>query len=137
MVDAAGSTLGLETRIQSDWFKERDSLLKKLIDRRNLLFQRWLRSGHNSDRQKYVLERREVTKAVKKEKNGWILEKTNKVEVVILSAGSQKIMRNSLRKLQWGRVALRPVRTELSRKQILVRVLRSLLTAGKDTSVRY
>lgn len=55
-----------ETRKQPDWFKEQGTLLKELIDRRNLLIQRSLRSGKNSDRQRYVLQRREVTKAVKK-----------------------------------------------------------------------
>ena len=52
VVDAAEITLGWETRNQPDWFKEKGSLLKELIDRRNLLFQRWLRSGRNSDRQR-------------------------------------------------------------------------------------
>lgn len=45
MVDAAEIMLGWVIRNQPDWFKEKGSLLKELIDRRNLLFQRWLRSG--------------------------------------------------------------------------------------------
>lgn len=110
MVGAAEITLGWETRKQPDWFKEKGSLLKELIDRRNLLFQRWLRSGRNSGRQKYVLQRREVTKAVKKAKSDWLQEKANEVEVAMLSGGSHKSMWKSLRELQRGRVGLR-VRT--------------------------
>ena len=81
MVDAAEITFGWETKNQPDWFKEKGSLLKELIGRRNLLFQRWLRSTQNSDRQRYVLQRREVTKAVKKAKNDWLQEKANEVKV--------------------------------------------------------
>ena len=62
-------------------------LLKELIDRRNLLFQRWLRSGRNSDRQRYILQRREVTKAVKKAKNDWLQEKASEVEVAMMFGG--------------------------------------------------
>ena len=77
MVNATEITLGWGNRNQPDWFKEKGSLLKELIDRRNLLFQRWLRSGQNSDRQRYVLQRREVTKTVKKAKNDWLQEKAS------------------------------------------------------------
>ena len=72
MVNAAEITLGWETRNQPDWFKKKGSLLKELIDRRNWLFQKWLRSGLNSGRQRYVLQRRKVTKAVNKAKNDWL-----------------------------------------------------------------
>ena len=116
MVDAAEITLGWETRNQPDWFKEKCSLLKELIHRRNLLFQRWLRSGRNSDRQRYVLQRREVTKAVKKAKNDWLQEKASEVEVVMLFGGTQRSMWKSLRELQRGRVGLRPVRTRTIKK---------------------
>ena len=90
LVGAAEITLGWEKRNQPDWFKEKGYLLKEWIDRRNLLFQRWLRSGRNSDRQRYVLQRREVTKTVKKAKNDWLQEKANDVEVTMLSGGSHR-----------------------------------------------
>ena len=69
MVSAAESILGWETRRQPDWFNESAPVLKELIDRRNLMFGRWLRSGRNSDRQKYVDQRRVVAKAVRKAKS--------------------------------------------------------------------
>ena len=108
MVDAAEITLGWETRNQPDWFKEKGSLLKELIDRRNL--------QRNSDRQRYVLQRREVTKAVKKAKNDWLQEKANEVEVAMLSGGSHRSMWKCLRELQRGRIGLRPVKTRTIKK---------------------
>ena len=66
MVDAAEDTLGWERGMQPDWFREKGHLLKPQIEKRNLLFHKWLRSRRNSDRQRYVLQRREVLKAVKK-----------------------------------------------------------------------
>ena len=99
MVDAAEITLGWETRKQPDWFKEKGPQLKELINRRNLLFQGWLRSRINSDGQRYVLQRREVTKAVKKAKNVWLQEKAKEVEVGMLSGGSHGSTWKRLREL--------------------------------------
>ena len=65
----------------------------------------------NSDRQRYVLQRRKVTKAVKKAKNDWLQEKASEVDVAMLFGSSHRSMWKSLRELQWGSVGLRPVRT--------------------------
>ena len=116
MVDAAEITLGWETKNQPDWFKEKGSLLQELIGRRNLLFQRWLRSRQNSDRQRYVLQRREVTKAVKKAKNDWLQEKANEVKVAMLSGGSHRSMWKCLRELQQSRIGLRSMKTRTIKK---------------------
>ena len=99
--------------MQPDWFREKGHLLKPQIEKRNLLFHKWLRSRRNSDRQRYMLQRREVLKAVKKAKNDWLQEK---VEVANLSGGSQRNMWKSLRELQRGRAGLRPVKTRVIKK---------------------
>ena len=83
MVMAAEDTLGWETRKQPDWFREKGHL--DLIERSNSLFQRWLWSGKNEDRQRYVVQRREV--AVRKAKNEWLQEKARAVEVGMLTKG--------------------------------------------------
>ena len=71
----------------------------------------------NSDRQRYVLQRRKVTKAVKKAKNDWLQEKASEVEVAMLFGSSHRSMWKSLRELQWGSVGLRPVRTRTIKKE--------------------
>ena len=92
MVGATETMLGWETGKQPDWFKEKGTLLIELIARMKMLFQRWLRSGQNCDRQRYGLQSREVTKAVKKAKNDWWKEKANEVDMAMLSGGSHKSM---------------------------------------------
>ncbi len=62
---AAEDVLGWETRRQPDWFRESSLVLKGLIEKRNDLFGRWLKSGRNSDRQRYVAQRRKAAAAVK------------------------------------------------------------------------
>ena len=69
MVKVATGILGYEQRRQPGWFKESEVALKKLIDKRNTLFNIWLRSNHHSDRQRYVAQRREVASAIKHAKN--------------------------------------------------------------------
>ena len=113
MVDAAEVTLGWEERKQPDWFKEKGDQLKEQIDKRNKLFQRWLMSGRNGDRQRYVLQRRSVNSAVKKAKNEWMQEKARAVEVGMLSSGSHGSM---WRELQRGKAGLRPVKTKTIRR---------------------
>lgn len=45
LINVAQSTLGWESKEQPDWFKEREFVLKELVDKRNVLFKKWLRSG--------------------------------------------------------------------------------------------
>ncbi len=116
MIDAAESTLGRESRRQPDWFKDKGTLLNKLIEERNGLFQKWLRSGRNSNRQRYVVRRREAMKAVRKARNDWLQEKASEVEHAMLTGHSHKSMWKSLRELQRGRASLRPVKSRNIRK---------------------
>ena len=76
--------------------KDNASVLKELIECRNMLFGRWLKSGSNGDRQKYVSQRRIVAGAVKLAKNDWQQEL---VEVGLLSGGSVLAWR-SIREMQ-------------------------------------
>ncbi len=106
---AAEDVLGWETRRQPDWFKESSLVLKGLAEKRNDLFGRWLRSGRNSDRQRYVAQRRKAAAAVKKAKNAWLQEKAREIEIGMLSGGSRRNVWSSLREIQRCRAGLRPV----------------------------
>jgi len=57
-------------------------LLRNIIEERNGLFRRWLRSSRNEDRQQYVPKRRQVNREVRKAKNDWMQEKAKKVEMM-------------------------------------------------------
>ena len=47
---------GQENRKQPDWFKESSVVLSELIEKSNALFSKWLSSGANCDRQRYVVQ---------------------------------------------------------------------------------
>ena len=113
---AAEDVLGWETRRQPDWFKESSSVLKGLIEKRNDLFGRWFRSGRNSDRQRYVAQRRKAAAAVKKAKNAWFQEKAREIEIGMLSGGSRRSVWSSLREIQRCLAGLRPVKSKVIRK---------------------
>lgn len=81
-----------------------------------VLFGRWLRSGENSDRKRYVAQRRVVAGTVKRAKNGWLQEKAKSVEVGMLSGGSGRNAWRCVREIQKGRSGLRPVMTRVIRK---------------------
>ena len=77
LVGAAESVIRYESRRQPDWFEDNAFVLsnvfvlsnafvlRELIECRNMLFGRWLKSGSNGDRQKYVSQRRLIPGAVK------------------------------------------------------------------------
>ena len=115
-VSTGESVLGWECRKQPDWFKESAPALEGLIKKRNLLFGRWLRSGRNSDRQRYVAQRRVVAGAVKKAKNEWLQEKARAVEVGMLSGGTGGGAWRCMREIQKGRAGMRPVMTRVIKK---------------------
>ena len=79
LVNAAETTLGHEKRNQPDWFKENETILRKHIDKCNLLFSKWLRTQHHSGRQRYVAQGRLVASEVKRVKYEWFQEKAREI----------------------------------------------------------
>ena len=75
MVEACNEFLKKGRRKQPDWFSVAESFLRPLIDIQNVLFSRWLSSGRDSDRQKYLSQRRHVASAVRSSKIKWLQEK--------------------------------------------------------------
>ena len=57
MVSAAGSIFAFESRKQPDWFKVSSVVLSELIKKHNAIG-KWLSSGANCDRQRYVVQHR-------------------------------------------------------------------------------
>ena len=80
MKKAAEEVLGRERRRQPDWFLENIGELEELIVKRNALFATWLRTRCQRDRQRYVNQRREVAREVKRAKNNWFKQKASEVD---------------------------------------------------------
>ena len=83
MCKAAEAVLGHERRRQPDWFEDNIHKLKALISKRNDLFHRWLSTRCPTDRQRYVMMRREVACKIRCCKNAWFQEKAGEVEVAV------------------------------------------------------
>ena len=63
---------------------------------------RWLKSGSNGDRQKYVSQRKLVAGAVKQAINDWLQEKARFVEVGMLSGSYSGLAWQSIQEMQKG-----------------------------------
>ena len=77
-----------------------------------MLFRRWLRSGRNSDRQKYVVQRKSVAGAVKRAKNDWLQQKAKAVEAGMMSGRSGRGAWQSMKEIQKESAGMRPVMTK-------------------------
>ena len=76
------STLGYEKRRNPDWFRERADTLEPLLQKRNQMYSKWLSSGHNSDKLRFLNARRAVRQAVRAAKNTWFLNKAKEAQKV-------------------------------------------------------
>ena len=116
-----------ERRRQPDWFRDNIHTLEALITKQNGLFSRWLKTRCPTDRQRYVMKRREVAHEIKRCKNVWFLKKAREVEVAVRrNRGAWK----ELRELQRGRAGLRPVRPRT------VKDLDGNLCTGHDSTLQ-
>ena len=116
LTDAGQSVLGWENRRQPDWFKESASVLERCIEKRSMLFRRWLRSGRNSDRQKYVAQRKTVAGAVKRAKNDWLQQKAKAVEAWMMSGTLRWGCLAKYERDTMGSAGIRPVMTKVIKK---------------------
>ncbi len=104
MKKSAEMVLGWEKRRQPDCIDQ----LGGLIQKRNALFARWLKTRCDRDRQSYVNQRREVAREVQRAKNEWFQRKAREVERGMRGGrGAWK----GLREIQRGRAGLRSVKT--------------------------
>ena len=65
-----------------------------------MLFRKLLRSGRNSDRQKYVAQRKTGAGAVKRAKNDWLQQKAKAVEAGMMSGHSGGGAWRSMKEIQ-------------------------------------
>ena len=116
MTKAAETVLGWEYRKQPDWFKENIFNLQEMMSTHNTSFARWLGTHNNSNRQRYLTQRRAVACKLRRAKNEWLQRKASEVERGMLKGGSGKRAWQSLREIQRGRPGLQPVRQCAVRK---------------------
>ena len=80
LTSAAENVLGWEKHHHPNWFRDSITVLEPMIQKRNMLFAKWLSSHSSKDRQRYVTQRRMVAKEVKRAKNAWFQRKADEIE---------------------------------------------------------
>ena len=108
MCKTAENALGLEVKKCPDWFKECSSVLQPLFEERNRQYTRWLNTGRESDRQKFVRMRRDARRAVREAKNVWFQKKAAEAQ---RGRHGGKVVWRCIRDIQFGRRGLVPVRS--------------------------
>ena len=79
LVEAGKEVLGQE-RQHPDWFRESSEILEPLFQRRDLLYTKWLSSGHAVDHRKYLKSRQDARKAVRNAKDTWFKRKADEAQ---------------------------------------------------------
>ena len=80
IVTSAEKHLGRPRRRQPDWFEACADVLAPMLDSRNALHRKWLASGSDADRRRFVEARGKCRTAVRNAKSEWIGRKANVVE---------------------------------------------------------
>ena len=80
LTDAAESVFGFDKRRNPDWFRESTESLEHLLCKRNQLYSKWLSSGRDSDKQKFLSARRSARRSVRAAKNAWFLAKAEEAQ---------------------------------------------------------
>ena len=78
--ETAQSVLGKECRRHPDWFKESSVDLDSMFEQRNELYSRWLSSGKETDRMKFVKARSDARQAIRETKNRWFKQKATEAQ---------------------------------------------------------
>ena len=108
LVESGEEVLGHAKRQHPDWFRDSAEVLGPLFQRRNLLYTKWLSSGHATDHRNFVKARQEAHKAVRDAKNAWFLRKA---EVAQQQRFGGKEVWQSIRDMQRACRGLIPQRT--------------------------
>lgn len=97
LTKATESVLG---RKQPDWFQVNITTLEVLISKCNRLFGKWLETHYQSDRKRYVAQRRVVVQELKRTKNMWFQQKAKQIELAMLQGTSGRGVWQGLREIQ-------------------------------------
>ena len=107
LTEAANTALGVEKRRHPDWFRESIDSLEPILQKRNQLYLKWLRSGLSSDKRNFSQARSEARRAVRAAKNAWF---TGRAEEAQRSRFGGKLVWKCIRDMQYGRRGLVPSR---------------------------
>ena len=107
LTEAAETVLGTEHRRYPDWFSENSQNLEPLFRSRNQHYSKWLGTGKEQDRQRFVKARSDARRAVREAKNSWFQEKAEEAQRGRF--GSKKVWQ-CIRDMQRGRRGMIPVR---------------------------
>ena len=107
LTEAAETVLGTEHRQYPDWFSENSQNLKPLFRSRNQHYSKWLSTGKEQDRQRFVKARSDARRAVREAKNSWFHETAEEAQRGRF--GSKKVWQ-CIRDMQRGRRGMIPVR---------------------------
>ena len=93
-LQACNEMLGRGGSKQPDWFVAAESSFQPIISKCNKLFSRWLWSGRNVDRQRYLCRRHCVVSAVRSNKNKWLQEKAQSIQDALAQGRSSVVWKD-------------------------------------------
>ena len=105
LTETAEEKLGTVVRRQPDWFHEATNNLEPLIQKRNVLYGKWLASNSPTDLAEFRRARGEARQAVRRAKNSWFQAKADEAQRACFSG---KIVWKCIRDIQCGRRGLVP-----------------------------
>ena len=85
LCEAANSTLGTSLRKKADWFEESAGVLRPMLENRRGAYLKWLATGNEKERKKFVEMRSVGRRAVRDVKNSWFLRNTRNAQVRLLT----------------------------------------------------
>ena len=108
LCESAELVLGRVKRGNPDWFQESSHLLKPLFEERNRLYTKWLGSGKEDDKKRFLRLRREAKRGAREAKNSWFLRKAAEAQK---GQHGGKVVWRCIRDIQRGRKGLVPRRS--------------------------
>ena len=108
LCESAELVLGRVKRGNPDWFQESSHLLKPLFEERNRLYTKWLGSGKEDDKKRFLRLRREAKRGTREAKNSWFLRKAAEAQK---GQHGGKVVWRCIRDIQRGRKGLVPRRS--------------------------
>ena len=108
LCEAAETVLERESKRQPDWFRESEVSLIPVLEKRNTLYKKWIRTGVESDKIKYKRARREARLMTREAKNRWFQQKAAEAQK---GRNGGKVVWRCIRDIQRGRRGLIPLKT--------------------------
>ena len=81
LVTAREQRLGYASHSNPDWFLESQDTIAPLLQQRNLLYNRWVRSGLNDDHSRYKAACSKARTEIRRAKTHWFDQVASKVDL--------------------------------------------------------